>query len=222
MQIRSVLGAVALLVCTLLAATAGLQSKGPPPSNWPVKVSLTNSAADGVVSDGLFCSNSADHYCSGDGNVRAEMLANTQGNFVFDTNDRSRTDGGRRLVLNLGTEVLHVDAFIGTIGVTGTNADGNLRTMAVGDPPLSRRTRISWVEESVQFSLRWDGFSPDSYIAFTCQEDNGLVEGRECKRWTASPLGDDARLYSVPAKGGTTETFLGTYSMPFSMTLVRQ
>jgi hypothetical protein len=227
---RFALGAAILCSGALLVLTGRLESKGPPVPNWSVSVSLRNLVGDGIVSDGSSCS--VDQYCSGEQNVRAEILVNSEGNFVFDTNDAAAQDGGRRFVLNFGAAnsildsrypfgsgtPFQVDTFIGTLGVNLNGSDPSLTTMAFNDV-VDKRMRITWVNGKLQYNLRWDGSSGRGFVSFTCISSNGST----CSEWTASPASTaKAGLYSIPTKGKATEAYYGEYAMPFSMTLVRQ
>lgn len=125
-------------------------------------------------------------------------MGNDWRNFVSDTNDNTRLDGGRRLRLDFHTQPVpnpllssfDVDAFIGTTGATGDSAtDGD-----------------------------WNGpENGHSFWNFRCDLDNGSA----CTQWTVTP-GGTAGLYSVPTKGNAVETFYASYTMPFSMTLTKQ
>jgi hypothetical protein len=162
-------------------------------------------------------------YTNGSTNVRAVILEN--GNFVFDTNDAARDDH-RRIAIDFHGQsgapapsdgAHYADAFLGTLGVTGTTADGNLATMTAGGADLQRRTRIGWSEGSQQYSLRWDGLGGDGYFNFHCDA------GSPCTQWTVTATGP-ATLYLMPSstkgKPGA-ETPLGTFLMPFSILLTR-
>jgi len=144
---------------------------------------------------------------------------NDWGNFVFDTNDDERFESGRRLVLHLPSAPNPViaDVFLGTIGpAADAQLDGDLRALTTGSPPLYRRMNISWVDGNLRYSLRWNGMNGTLNASFSCVAPTTGA----CTRWIAS--GGDASLYSIPTKGRTTETYIGTYPMPFEMTLDRQ
>ena len=163
-------------------------------------------------------------YSDGEGNVRAVLVT---GNFVFDTNDNARLDFHRRLVLDFNNQPdvpsgipagpYPVDVFIGTIGVTGVPAaDGDLRAMITGQT-LHRRARIGWTEGTQSYSLRWDNpvNNVDGLLKFHCDF------GDPCQQWTMTPDGP-AGLYSISSGKKPTETYYGSYNMPFSATLTAQ
>ena len=217
---RWLIGTLTTSVLLWLAAT-GLQG-AKPSGALPLNVDFgSDSASDpGLYGDGL--------YIDGVHNVRAEIV----GNFVFDTNDNARLDLNRRLVLYFPDEpdvpsgipsgipenvAYPVDVFIGTIGVTGGAAeDGNLRAMTMGDT-LSRRARLNWVVGSKTYSLRWDNpeNNVDGLLKFHCDF------GNPCQQWTMTPDGK-AGLYSISSGKKPTETYYGSYTMPFSATLTPQ
>ena len=185
-------------------------------------VSLSDLTADGVLSDN-------GTYTSGQQNVRAVLLANTNGNFVFDTNDQSGIDGGRRLVLDFRGQstpfpsavAFPVDAFIGTlpVDVNTPNPLDNLQTMRAGDT-LQRRARLAWVDGSKQYSLRWDGSdNGHTFLSVSCVSETTGVKP-VCKEWTVTSAGP-VGLYSIPTKGRDIETAYPDVSMPFTMTLIR-
>jgi hypothetical protein len=185
----------------------------------PVSVEFRGDPADGVRGDGGI-------YFNGVNNVRSELVGNAWGNFVFDTNDDASIDGNRRLVIDFRGQPtpsdvapsFAADVFFSTIGVTGdASVDGNVRMMKAADV-LPRRTRIAWVTGNLQYSLGWNGPENDGhgFLEFRCDRDDGTA----CEQWTVTP-GGDAGLYSVPTKGKATQTYYGTYVMPFSATLLK-
>ena len=222
MKRRAFLGGLTLTAGACLALSLpALAAKPPSFVEVPLIVSLSDlTGADGVLSDNGI-------YTSGQQNVRAVLLANTNGNFVFDTNDQPGIDGGRRLVLDFRGQAtpfpsavaFPVDAFIGTLPVdfNTTNPLDNLQTMRAGDV-LQRRARLAWVDGSKQYSLRWDG--PDNghtFLSVRCEAESSGVKP-VCVQWTVTPDGI-AGLYSIPTKGKEVDTLHGSVSMPFSMTL---
>jgi hypothetical protein len=192
-----------------------------PTNDLRLSVQLRNDSGDGVLSDaqGL--------YVDGITNVRAVLLDNTAGNFIFDTNDSSNLDGGRRLRLHFhgqpspfatASQPFDIDTFLGTLGVNGNGTDRSLRTMHINDV-LPRRMRIGWAEGNVSYSLAWNGpENGHSFVNFTCVAPTDTQAA--CTTWVATPNGS-AGLYSVPTKGKFVETFYGTYTMPFQMTLTQ-
>ena len=216
MQNRMLCGAVAAMALASLAPMERLHAAKPSSPDVPVAMLMRDNLADGIRSDGL------GEYRHGLLNVRSVL----NGNFLFDTNDNSRLDLGRRLHLDFHGQstpvfsTLDVDVFIGSLGAAGNpSVDGDLRVMSLSQI-LLRRTRINWVDGNLQYHLRWDG--PDNghgFLAFTCTVHNGTV----CTRWSVAPNGNGlAGLYSIATKGNATEIPHGTYSMPFEMTLDRQ
>ena len=227
MKKRWIFGTMAFSACVCLVAGADLQG-AKPPSAVPLIVTVTNNEGHGLQGDN-------GEYRSGADNVLAELLSNVFGNFIFDANDNPRIDGGRRLRLYFVSQTapapgltpnewFDVDAGIGTIGVTQNAAlDGNLRTMAF-DENLQRRTRIGWEQGGRQYSLRWDGpeHYGEGYLNFHCDAYDG-----GCTQWTVTPqIGSTpqkAGLYTVStSKGTTTDTYYGSFDMPFSMTLAKK
>ena len=207
---RNVLVVAAVCLAAVLTGPVALQGAKPVVNEVRLNVSFRDLASDGVNSDG-------GSYQDGIANVRAVLVANDWGNFVFDTNDDAAVDGGRRLVLNSPSGVISADVFIGTIGVTGNaSTDGNLRTLLETSGPLPRKMNVSWVAGNLLYSLRWNGINGASISIFKCVASPSGT----CIQWTAS--GGDAGLYSIPTKGRATETYLGTFSMPFEMTLDHQ
>jgi hypothetical protein len=208
---RNVLFAAAVCLAAVLAGPVTLQGAKPVANEVRLNVSFRDLASDGVKSD------ASTPYQDGSDNVRAVLVGNDWGNFVFDTNDDAAVDGGRRLVLNFPSGPISVDVFIGTIGVTGNaSTDGNVRTLVETSGPLPRRLNMSWVAGNLLYSLRWNGINGASTSSFKCVASPSGT----CVQWTAS--GGDAGLYSIPTKGRATETYVGTFSMPFEMTLDRQ
>lgn len=225
MKARFVGGLLISAGAGLLFASTMLAAGKPGSSDVPLEVSIANSNGYGVYNDG------GGWYISGSQNVRAVLVNNTNGNFVFDTNDNSSIDGARRLHLVFPTQVptgspfapnseLDIDAYFGTLGLTGTSADGNLRTMAAGQT-LLRKGPISWVQGSLQYALRFDGGRVGTQqvglLSFTCNSSDALG----CSNWTLVPTGV-AQLDSTPTKGASTRTVYGVINMPFLMTLTRQ
>ena len=221
----SLLACYALAVAATLidGATVGAASKPVTYVSVPLLVSLRDAAAtDGVLSD------NGGFYTDGQQNVKAVLVANINGNFVFDTNDQSNIDGGRRLVLDFHGQPnlpfaapvpFPVDVFLGSLPVNSTDTD-NLQTMRAGETH-QRRTRLAWVDGDQQYSLRWDGpENGHTFLSFHCDIDDGAVTPH-CTQWTVTPDGI-AGLYSVPTKGKTVDTYYGAYSMPFSMTLLKK
>lgn len=208
------------LLAIALAVTVGLgpslQAARPRLTELPLTMTLRDTVSDGLRSDGTPYQHASD-------NVRAVLVANDFGNFVFDTNDNAALDGLRRLTLDFHgagpfPSAITVDTFVGTIGDSGNAAlDGNLRTMTVGSGTLSRRMNLSWVVGNLQYSLRWNGVAGATLVTFTCSVDDGAGA---CQQWTAES--NAAGLYSIPTKGKATETYLGTFAMPFAATLDRQ
>jgi len=217
-----------LLACVTFAAaglsgTATVKAVKPSPFvEVSVIVSFQNAPADGVKSDG-------GAYTDGQQNVRAVLLANSNGNFVFDTND-GNGDGGRRLYLDfngqttpfLSATPIPIDVFLGTLAINGGDPSDNLQFMHVGQT-LQRRARWAWVEGAVQYSLRWDGPENDyhSFLNVLCDVDDGAVSPTHCTKWTVTP-GGIAGLYSFPAKGKEIDTYYGRVTMPFAMTLIKK
>lgn len=204
------------LALTVGSWAAAVQAARPRLTELPLNMTLRDFGSDGLRSDGT-------SYQDGDQNVRAVLVANDWGNFVFDTNDDTSVVESRRLTLDFHgvgpfSSPITVDAFVGTIGNTGNAvADGNLRTMTLESGPLSRRMNLSWVQGSTQYSLRWNGIAGATLVTFTCTDEDGAGV---CKQWRAeSSL---AGLYSIPTKGRATETSHGTFAMPFEATLDRQ
>ena len=186
-------------------------------STWTLGATTTS----GLYGDGP--------YFDGADNVRAVLVDNVTGNFVFDTNDNARLDLHRRLVLDFHSQdrlpsspipasgPYAVDVFIGTIGVTGVAADdGDLRAMTAGET-LYRRARFGWVAGSKTYSLRWDNVenNGDGLLSFHCDL------GDPCQQWTMTPDGQ-AGLYAITSGKKPTETRVGSYNMPFSATLTAQ
>jgi hypothetical protein len=104
--------------------------------------------------------------------------------------------------------------------VSGDNPSDNLKFMHAGQS-LQRRARFAWVDGSLQYSLRWDG--PENlhtFLNFQCDVDNGAASP-QCTQWTVTPQGL-AGLYSTPAKNQNGDTYYGSYSMPFAMTLFKK
>jgi hypothetical protein len=95
------------------------------------------------------------------------------------------------------------------------------------DEQRPRRTRINWVQGNLQYILAWNG--PENgpppihhdFVTFTC-----ATYASVCTSWTVTPGTEGgtglAGLYSIPTKGNATETYLGSYTMPFSITLTKQ
>lgn len=201
-------------VLLLLAASNYGLDAAKPAADVPLTVTLGDALSDGLRSDGGI-------YLNGTANVKAVLLSNSNGNFIFDTNDATGVDLGRRLKIDFKGQVgpfasrpaFPADVFLGTLA-TNSDPTNNLRTMSLGQT-LARRTRVSWVEGSTQYSLAWNGTldgHSHGYVNFRCDI------GSPCTQWTVTP-GGLAGLYSIPTKGNSTETYIGTYSMPFSMTL---
>lgn len=193
-----------------------VQAAGKPGSSeLPLVVSLNNNPGDRVRSDN-------GTYVSGQMNVRAVLVGNDAGNFVFDTNDNAGKDGGRRLVLDFTGQAgipfpsnvpILIDTFWGTLS-GGTAQDGNLRTLALGNS-LTRRGPISWSVGTTAYALRWHGQNGAGLLKFTCVGVDALSI---CNEWAVSPTGK-AQLDSSPTKGAATQTIWGYYDMPFQMTL---
>lgn len=206
-----------VVVGGLVLMSGAVTEGAKPAADLPVAVDFGGEQSPGLYSDGTGL------YVHGQQNVRAVILAN--GNFVFDTNDNTRTDGGRRITIDFGGDgVFQADAFLGTIGVTGTAADGNLATMAVGTL-LQRRTRIGWSEDGQEYSLRWDGLvptvgaAPDGYFNFSCTAGSPGA----CSAWTVTPTGPASLYLMTPSSKGKPagETLIGQYTIPFAITLTR-
>ena len=220
MKQRSLLGGLTLTAGACLALSLpALAARPPVYVEVPLNVSLSNGTSDGVLGDGL--------YSNGTDNVRAVLLANSNGNFVFDTNDQPGPDGGRRLVLDFHGQAtpfpsavpLYVDAFIGTLPVENSPAPDNLQTMRMNDV-LQRRARLAWVDGSQQYSLRWDGQNGHSVLSVRCTNDDGAARP-SCTDWTITSEGSVA-LCSIPTKGKEVDTCYASVSMPFTMTLTRK
>lgn len=217
---RWLIGTLTTSVFLWLAAT-GLQG-AKPSGALPLNVdfgSATTTSGLSTTANGLYGDGDG-LYIDGVRNVRAEIV----GNFVFDTNDNARLDLSRRLVLNFRDQDVplpvspdgsyFVDVFIGTIGVTGVAAeDGDLRTMTANQD-LNRRARIGWIEGTKSYSLRWDN-TVKNVLRFHCDF------GAPCQQWTMTPDGP-AMLYSISSGKKPTETYIGSYNMPFSAILTPQ
>jgi hypothetical protein len=218
MRTRWFFGTATVSACVWLAAGVGLQGAKPLSSEVPLIMSLRSIAAtDGLLSDG-------GTYTSGERNVRAELLPQSNGNFVADTNDKAGIDGGRRLWIDFhgqagpyqSSPAFPADVFIGTLPVDPNNPD-NLLAMTAGQT-LQRRTRIGWDDGAEGRGLRWDGLDGHGFLNFKCNQ----VEGTTCKEWTVTP-GGTAGLYSTTtSKGKTTESYYGSFTMSFEMTLTRK
>jgi hypothetical protein len=219
---------VAGAVCAVLAGATLLAAGKPGASDTALAVTVRDLPDDGVKSDGL-------PYVNGQANVRAVLVGNDNGNFVFDTNDNSRVDGGRRLRLNFAgqsgqyqkvpfsTDVeLDIDTFFGTLA-GGLADDGDLRALKLNES-LTRRGPISWTDGSRQYGLRWngqtsaDGKFTAGLLLFTCTADNGS----SCTAWSVSPTSPIAVLDSVPTKGSSSQTVYGYFSMPFEFQLTKR
>jgi hypothetical protein len=209
---------------TLHSSVVGAAGK-PGSSDTKLTMTARDAAGDGVSSDG-------GAYTSGADNVRVVLVANENGNFVFDTNDNTKISGPRRLRLNFAgqqgeiplpfstAQPLNVDVFLGTLA--GGLADfGDLRAMLINDT-LTRRGPITWTDGTRQFALRWNGETDGTHTAgllqFTCTADNGS----SCSAWIVVPTSPIAVLDSVPTKGPSTKTVYGYFSMPFELYLTRQ
>ena len=213
---RALVGTVAASGLFIWAASTGLQG-AKPSSDVPVVADLAYDSANGINGD------NAGVYTNGANNVASLILVGT-GNFIFDTNDRASTDGHRRLAIDFHNQPLapgpagphYVDVFLGTLGLTGTSSDGSLATMAAG-ADLQRRTRIGWVENGHEYSLRFDNQPGDGVLNFHCDV------GTPCTNWTVTPTGLAALYEMGPSLKGKPpgETLIGRYTMPFSMTLAR-
>jgi hypothetical protein len=219
---RWLLSSATVGVCVWLVSIAVLQG-AKAPSDVSLRAALGSSG--GVQTDGAV-------YVDGESNVRAVLNASYAGNLLFDTNDNTRLDGGRRVWLNFdgqptpfgSASPFPADVFIGTIPVSETNTD-NLITMALNQT-FPRRTRINWVgDDGKSYYLAWDGPENDGhdFVTFTCT----ALSASACSRWTAAPgtIGGSGKagLYSsVTAKGKTTVAYYGSYDMPFQMTLVKK
>ena len=85
------------LLAIALAVTVGLgpplQAARPRLTERPLTMTLRDTVSDGLRSDGTPYQHASD-------NVRAVLVANDFGNFVFDTNDNAALDGLRRLTLD--------------------------------------------------------------------------------------------------------------------------
>lgn len=209
-------GMLAVATAGLMYATVPAVAAGKPgATDLPLIVTLRNQTGDGVQSDG-------DAYRSGDQNVRAVLVANDNGNFVFDTNDNSRIDGSRRLVLNFGSQPVpnglassfSVDTFLGTL-ITSTSDD--LRAMVLNQV-MYRRGPIGWTDGSLGYAVRFSGLDGSGVLAFTC---TAVDATHYCSNWTVAPTGP-AVLDSMPTKGSSTRTIYGTYNMPFEMYLSKK
>jgi len=217
----AVTGMSAALVWTFGIAAA----RGGPKPNGEVRLSvlLGDSAGDGVLSDGQ------GPYIDRNGNVRVVLMDNTAGNFGFDTNYYTRTDGGRRLKLDFGAQpspfsiagnIVNVDVGGNSVTVDGDRNPGDLRKMSTGQT-LLRKWRLTWADTgaNLQYSLRFPG-TTGSPLKFTCN----AADGAGCLLWTVLPTGG-AQLCSVPLKGTGSELCTyqtGSYNMPFVATLYRQ
>jgi hypothetical protein len=228
---RWLIGTLTLSGLLWLTATTGLQG-AKPSGALPLNVDFGSyrslpctSCPGGATTTGLYGDGL---YIDGVDNVRAVLVT---GNFVFDTNDNARLDLGRRLFLDFHGQSVPspippsgayaVDVFIGTIGVTGVAADdGDLRAMTA-EQTLYRRARIGWTEGTKSYSLRWDNpvNNVDGLLSFHCDF------GDPCQQWTMTPapapapVDGQAGLYSISSGKKPTETYIGSYNMPFSAIL---
>lgn len=228
MSISRVRVMVAGAVCAMVAGTTLMAAGKPGSSDTPLTLTVRDLPDDGVKSDG-------GSYVNGQANVRAVLVANENGNFVFDTNDNTRVDGRRRLRLNFAGQEgqynsvpfstsieLDIDTFLGTLA--GGLADfGDLRALLAGQS-LTRRGPVSWTDGSRQYALRWngqtsaDGQFTAGLLRFTCTADNTA----SCTAWTVAPTSPVAVLDSVPTKGASTQTVYGYFNMPFELYLTRR
>ena len=213
---RALMGTVAASGLFVWAAGGSIQG-AKPPGDVPLVVDFGADTSMGLYAD------EGGVYTNGQQNVRAVILDN--GNFVFDTNDNSRTDGGRRIVIDFHGQPFapapaagphEADAFLGTLGLLDQPAD-DLKAMTAGGPNRLRRTRIGWSENGQEYSLRWDGLGGDGYFTFHCEV------GAPCTEWTVTPTGPASLYLMTPSSKGkpATETPIGQYTMPFSITLTR-
>jgi len=216
MTTRALLSTVAASGLLWVAAGAGVDGAKPAPE-LPVVVDFGSDTSMGLYVDG------GGAYTNGQQNVRAVILDN--GNFVFDTNDSARTDGGRRIAIDFHGQAIapapaagphYADVFLGTLGLLDQPAD-DLKAMTAGGPDRLRRTRIGWSENGKEYSLRWDGLGDDGYFTFHCEV------GAPCTEWTVTPTGPASLYLMTPSSKGkpATETPIGQYTMPFSITLTR-
>jgi hypothetical protein len=215
-------------VCVTLSVIAPRAAGKPGATDTALSVAVRSLTSDGVKGDGA-------GYVNGQANVKAVLVANDNGNFVLDTNDNTKVDGGRRLRLNfagqqgqyvtapLSTNIdLDVDVFFGTLA--GGLADfGDLRSLLVNQS-LTRRGPISWTDGERQYNLRWNGQTSSDgqftagLLRFTCTSDNGAA----CTAWTVAPTTPVAVLDSTPTKGSSTQTVYGYFSMPFELYLTKR
>lgn len=206
-------------IAAFVAAHVHLQAAKPGRANLPVIVSFHDRVGDGVVSDG-------GSYVDGVSNVSAILTGNSEGNLVLDTNAQNG-DGGRRVCFHFGSQGLPSgfpsqrceDVFTAMRSVNFDGAD-DLRSL-VYQQAFQKRLNISWADSvaRVTYYVRWNGETSlgQTFITVTCTDPSATEPG-SCTQWSASPDGP-AGLYSTPLKGNSTQTYLGTYSLPFLLTI---
>jgi hypothetical protein len=155
-------------------------------------------------------------------------MDNSQGNFTLDTSAKSGTVW-RHLLLDFaahnesapdGYEVPRfVDVLINTVE-DAINNPADLRLLGAGQSQ-GRKLALSWPDTvaGLHYYLRHPGPEPQKggdRVQVTCT----VHDGSRCNQWTIRPLGS-AALYACPLKNCRTETYVGTFSMPFEFVLDR-
>ncbi len=197
-------GLVPLLIVP--AAFAQKSKPSPTPTSIPLNVEFAPECS--ITGDGQAYSDAYQ-------NVRADIY---YGNFYFDTNE-NKGDGGRRVYLSFPSNCSNCpgsgpkDVYLAT--TDGGVPQFDLAGMTSGQL-ADKRCAISWGEGAYTYYLRHTGSAGLGYVRFECRTE---MAG-SCTQWMATPTGM-VGLYSKPTKGGGSETFLGSLSMPFEMTLTR-
>ncbi len=216
-----VFGIVALVIVPAAFAQKG--KPAPAPTSIPLNVVFTDYYS--ITGDGQAYSDAYE-------NVRAEIY---YAQFYLDTNE-NKGDGGRRVNISFdgaGTCTPANDVPC----PQGGALDVYIATQAGEDPaqlPLgnstTKRLAINWAEGAYSYHLRHNGdipligTAPDARhgsVIFTCTAANASG----CYQWSATPtygsLGT-VGLYGNSTRGNVGETFLGSLTMPFVMTLTKQ
>jgi hypothetical protein len=218
LKVLAITSAVLAMACG--EATGPKPSRGPnglsaavnKPSGTPLTAVYRDALSDGVTSDARIRPGDPT-YVNGLEGVEAVIL--DIGNFRVS----AKSPSPRKLCIDFGTqspppELTQPECDNGYQTSGSPDVAGGLPALAVGQA-MTSASQVTWVTAGYNWFLRFGEDCAGNVVS----ANRVTIARLDAGTWTAESPSGSAILCKLPVKGRPATTFVGTFSMPFQLTL---